>query len=349
MHLGAEPDVGKNQRKIRASEIWRTFENLITVCEEEKIDLLLIAGDLFHRQPLLRELREVDHLFGGLTKTRVVIIAGNHDYIKSNSYYRTFEWSPNVTFLGSDRPECVEFAHLDTAVYGLSYHERESKEPVYEKIQIHDSCKNHILLAHGGDEKHFPFRKSVVERLGFDYIALGHIHKPGALIPDYMIYSGALEPIDKNDTGAHGYVKGELTKKGCRTAFVPFAKREYIHLELEIEEHMTGFAVRKEIQRAIKENGEQNIYKVILEGFKDPEVRFDFGGVDVYGNIIEICDHTKPSYDFYRLLQKNRGNLLGKYIESFGEASPGTIEYDALCEGVQALMETSGRNASDIV
>lgn len=342
MHLGAEPDVGKNQRKTRASEIWRTFENLITVCEEEKIDLLFIAGDLFHRQPLLRELKEVDHLFGTLSKTRVVLIAGNHDYIKSNSYYRTFEWSPNVTMLDSDSVEYVEFEHLDTAVYGLSYHERENTEPVYEKIRMHDSCRHHILLAHGGDEKHFPFRKAVMQQMGFDYIALGHIHKPGALIPDYMIYSGALEPIDKNDIGKHGYVKGELTNEGCRTTFVPFAKREYIHLELEIEEHMTGFEVRKKIQSEIEANGTQNIYRVVLEGFKEPEIVFDFGGVDVYGNITEIEDNTKPAYDFYHLLQKNRGNLLGKYIESFGDASPDTIEYDALCEGVQALMETSG-------
>ena len=42
------------------------------MCEEEQTELLLIAGDLFHRQPLLRELKEVDYLFGSLTKTQVV-------------------------------------------------------------------------------------------------------------------------------------------------------------------------------------------------------------------------------------------------------------------------------------
>lgn len=325
---------------MRASEIWHTFENLILLCEDEQIDLLLIAGDLFHRQPLLRELKEVNALFGTLTRTKVVLIAGNHDYMKKNSYYHTFEWSRNVTMLRSDHIECVEIPQIDTAVYGLSYHERESTDPVYEKIQIHDSCRNHILLAHGGDDRHFPFRKSAVDQIGFDYVALGHIHKPGALIKDRMIYAGALEPIDKNDIGAHGFVKGEITKEGCRTTFVPFAKREYVHLELEIEEHMSGFEVRKEIQSSIEEHGVENMYKVILEGFKDPDMVFDLSGADVYGNIVEITDHTKPAYDFYRLLQKNRGNLLGKYIESFGDASPDTIEYDALCEGVQALMET---------
>jgi DNA repair exonuclease SbcCD nuclease subunit len=36
------------------------------VCEKEKTDLLLIAGDLFNGQPLLRELKEADYLLGNL-------------------------------------------------------------------------------------------------------------------------------------------------------------------------------------------------------------------------------------------------------------------------------------------
>ena len=45
-------------------------------------DLLLVAGDLFHRQPLLRELKEVDGLFASLDRTQVVLVAGNHDYMR---------------------------------------------------------------------------------------------------------------------------------------------------------------------------------------------------------------------------------------------------------------------------
>ena len=31
---------------------------------------------------------------------------------------------------------------------------------------------------------------------------------------DRIIYAGALEPIDRNDVGPHGYVKGEITEAG---------------------------------------------------------------------------------------------------------------------------------------
>ena len=75
VHLGAQPDSGPLYSGGRSRELWETFERVIRVCEDEQADLLLIAGDLFHGQPLVRELREVDYLFSELTHTKVVLIA----------------------------------------------------------------------------------------------------------------------------------------------------------------------------------------------------------------------------------------------------------------------------------
>ena len=54
VHLGASPDAGSSYTENRGTELWESFERLLKVCEEERVDLLLLAGDLFHRQPLLR-------------------------------------------------------------------------------------------------------------------------------------------------------------------------------------------------------------------------------------------------------------------------------------------------------
>lgn len=340
VHLGAKPDAGRAYSANRESEIWDAFRNVIRICEEEQTELLLIAGDLFHRQPLLRELKEVNYLFGSLSKTQVVLAAGNHDYIKKNSYYRTFVWNPNVHMILSSEISHIELEELDTAIYGLSYYEKEKSEPLYEKIQIKDNCSYRILLAHGGDEKHLPFRKRYVEEAGFDYVALGHIHKPQELSPNRMIYAGALEPIDKNDTGRHGLIKGSLKNSGCRTEFVPMAFREYIHMDIEVSEDMTGYALRTQIEQEIQKQGVQNLYRVILKGFKDPEVQFDLYHMDTFGNIVGIVDDTIPAFDFLKLLANNRDNLMGKYIERFGDAELTSVEYQALCEGVRALLET---------
>lgn len=313
---------------------------MIRTCQQEETELLLIAGDLFHRQPLRRELKEVNGMFAALKNTKVVLIAGNHDYIRKDSYYRTFPWNENVTMLKEETLTCAEFPELELAVYGLSYHAREIREALYEKDRPKRRQKYEILLAHGGDETHIPIHRRELLKQGYDYVALGHIHKPQVLAEDRMIYAGALEPIDINDTGIHGYVAGELTEQGCKTNFVPAALREYRQIEIPVEKKTTGYELAGKIREAIEQGGIQNMYKIRVTGFCDPQIRFDLSGMDPYGNIVEMADETKPAYEFEKLLEQNQDNLLGSYIKSFLGAEENSVEYRALCAGVQALMET---------
>ena len=135
IHLGAEPDAGNSYSTERPEELWNSFERLLDVCEEEQTDLLLVAGDLFHRQPLRKELKELDYLFSRLTHTQVVLMAGNHDYLKSTSYYRNYPWQGPVHMFLSQRPACMEFAEIGTCVYGLSYEQREITQPLYDAVR----------------------------------------------------------------------------------------------------------------------------------------------------------------------------------------------------------------------
>ena len=299
-----------------------------------------MAGDLFHRQPLLRELKEVDGLFASLERTQVVLIAGNHDYMRRDSYYRTFQWSANVHFLGSASVEAVELPALETAVYGCSYHERQIRQPLYDSAPAAGRQRREILLAHGGDADHIPVSREALAGLGYDYVALGHIHMPQVVIPGLAAYAGALEPTDRNDTGHHGYIQGEITEDGCRFSFVPFASREYIHCEVEVDRRTTGAGLADLIWKKIEENGIQNMYKFLLKGYRDPDTLFDLDALDRRGNIIDIVDETKPAWDLEKLYRNNKNNLSGRYIESFSGAEKDSVEYRALFEGISALMET---------
>ena len=60
IHLGAAPDKGQPWSQKRAQEIWKSFRRVIQEAKRQQVDLLLIAGDLLHRQPLLRDLKEVN-------------------------------------------------------------------------------------------------------------------------------------------------------------------------------------------------------------------------------------------------------------------------------------------------
>ncbi len=342
VHLGARPEAGPLYSGGRPQELWDTLERLLRVCEEEQTDLLLIAGDLFHRQPLMRELREVDYLFSELTHTKVVLIAGNHDYIRKDSAYLTFRWSENVYPLLGEQLEYVDFPEFGTAVYGMSYHSREITAPVGRELCPGGAEPFEILLLHGGDEKHNPADRRTLERLEYDYIALGHIHKPQVIVKDRIIFPGALEPTDRDDTGPHGYVKGEIDKSGIRTQWIPFALREYVHLEILTDPQDTNGSVRRRIEKETDKCGNENIYRIVLRGKRDAHIRFDtaamIGKETVRKvNILDISDETSPAYDFEKLYADHKDTILGRFMERFSGCEEGSVEYQALCEGVDAL------------
>ena len=59
VHWGMAPDSDKPWSRERARDIRETFAAIIGKAGELSVDFLFIAGDLFHRQPLLKDLKEV--------------------------------------------------------------------------------------------------------------------------------------------------------------------------------------------------------------------------------------------------------------------------------------------------
>ena len=75
VHLGIKPDEGKPWSEKRAQDIWDSFAEVIGAAVELKPDFLLISGDLFHAQPLKKELREVNYLFSRIPQTKIILMA----------------------------------------------------------------------------------------------------------------------------------------------------------------------------------------------------------------------------------------------------------------------------------
>ena len=163
----------------------------------------------------MRELKEVNYLFSTIPDTRVYLMAGNHDFISRDSFYRTFEWNSNVTFFKNRELTCVKDPELDVYVYGLSYYDREIREGLYDKAVPVQEEGIHILLAHGGDEKHIPLSAASLAAAGFDYVALGHIHKPMKVGKDTIRYCGTPYPYSVEEgTQQKGVILAELGAKG---------------------------------------------------------------------------------------------------------------------------------------
>lgn len=339
VHLGACPDPGFPWSDKRAKEIWKSFEDLIQKASERQVDLILIAGDLFQRQPLMREVKEVNALFSLIPKTKIVLIAGEHDYLRPDSCYLKCQWSPNVFFMSTKECSGIYFPDLNTEVYGLSYYEREIMEPLYDDLSPQDNGCFHILVAHGGDETHIPIDKKKLAQSGFDYVALGHFHKSQTVIDRHAYYSGSLEPIDKTDLGPHGYIEGQVDEQGRMSLrFVPWAKKEYVILSVTSTEQFTDADLKAQVEEMIRKRGKQHFYRILIDGVRDPMVRFDLEGCKELGNVVEIMDRTTPVYNFRKLLLQNGNNLIGRYIRQFQNGALTEAEKEALYEGIDALL-----------
>ena len=338
VHLGVMPDVGKSWSEKRAQDIWGSFAEMIAIAAKEPPDFLLISGDLFHKQPLKRELKEVCGLFAKIPQTNVILMAGNHDYIQQTSYYRTCQFPQNVFFFPREEVTCFDFPEKNTAIYGLSYWQREIREPLYDNVIPKNRERINVLLAHGGDEKHIPFSPQKIRDNGFDYIAAGHIHKGRQLIEGRAVMAGALEPTDCNDTGPHGCWFGTVEKERSSVSFFPVKKCEYRHETLVVTPETTGYALREEIASLVEKNPAYCYYCIRLEGKKDPDITYDLEKIEQMERIVNVAEQCVPDYNYEKLQLEHENSLLGAYISSMSKKREDVIAAKALEYGVGALL-----------
>ena len=347
VHLGVKPDRGKLWSNDRAQVIVDSFDNILAICQEQEIDMLLIAGDLYHTPPTEKELKDLDYKLRKLDKTKTIIIAGNHDYIEENSPWETYEFTSDTVVFPRDRAAKLYYEDINVCVTGYSYGRQEYKERILEKLRPGKEGAYNILLGHGGDKNHMPFSKEKLARLGFDYVALGHIHKPAHILKNKMAFSGSLEPIDYTDTGKRGYIYGEVNEENVtRIKWIPCNKRSYINMALELEPDYTNSEIISVVEDNIKELGVENIYRIMLKGKVDSNLEINLSGLVRRYNINEVINKTESDYDINELLEGNENNLLGRFIKSLSNKSSikdEEIRTKALRYGVEALLGTGDK------
>lgn len=347
VHLGMEPDKGMPWSKERGEELWSCFSRVIDLCVEKDVDLLLIAGDLFHKQPTVAEVKEMRYLLGKLRRTRVVLTAGNHDYLSVRSRLPEILVGDRIQLLPTEEVSPLLIPSCNTTVYGISYSGRKESGNPFAGVRPFRTRGHHILLAHGGDAEHMPFDRQELAQAGFDYVALGHIHKPERF-GERMAYCGSPEPLDKTETGQHGVILGELSDGKCHLEFIRVAARQYRELTVEVTEESTVRGLADQIREAIEGQGQEDIYRVRLAGWHDPEIDLDteqlhkllLDEMSRY-RVVEIADCSKPFYDFEYLYRSNRGNLLGEFIRTVWEKDADEDwKEKVLAAGVEALLQT---------
>jgi DNA repair exonuclease SbcCD nuclease subunit len=283
----------------------------------------------------------VDFILSKLTHTKTILIAGDCDYMKPDSPMANYQFSSKTICLSADKISNVYMKDLNTCVTGFSYNQKENEDDILNHIKPAKQGAFNILLAHGGDAKHLPFNKKYLRDSNFDYIALGHLRKPEVIKENAVIMAGSLEPIDYTDTGARGYILGEVENGVVRTEFVPVAQRTYMNLLINIKPDHTPPMILDLVDRQIRNLGTQHIYRILVKGQNHAHDVFDFSSIVEKYNIYEVLTEVGEEYDLNKLLEENRDNLIGRFINQLADNYYG----DEICRkavhyGLDALRKT---------
>ena len=315
IHLGIKPDRGRIWSDQRAEEIMDAFKKVVNVCDELEVDLLLIAGDLYDTPPTEKDLRRLDVILRSMHKTKTVIVAGACDYIEEGSVWETFSFASDTILFPRDKAVNAYIEELNVSISGYSYGKPEYRERILEKIKPGREDAYNILLGYGGTPEHMPFAKEKLAATGFDYYALGSVHKVKHVIKNKMAFPGSLEPLDYTETGKHGYIYGEVDEeKRTGITWVPCNLRSYINTTVTLDQGMDSAAINDMIVKRIMELGEENIFRILLKGKVSSRVNPNYSSLKLDYNINQIIDKTTEFFDAEDLALENENNVLGRMI-----------------------------------
>ena len=190
------------------------LENLVKLAIEEQVDFVVIVGDLtdgdwrdyqsalFFGNQMLR-LRDAG--------IKVYLIRGNHD--AASKMTRDLKLPENAMFLSDKKPETVLIDHLGVAIHGQGYASQNVTENLTGNYPKPISGLFNLGLLHtcaevndGSHPRYAPCTIDDLKRIGYQYWALGHIHKREVLHPGepYIAFSGNIQGRHARETGEKG-------------------------------------------------------------------------------------------------------------------------------------------------
>ena len=228
VHLGATFKVLGERGPEQRRQLRETFGRVVDLALAERVDAVLIAGDLFDSVAAARvhvafAAEQLNRLFpAGIP---VCAIAGNHDPLGEGS---TGVWAelerrcPGMTIFGQQFGERV-IVERDLTIVGRSAPRRLSAESPLAGLPVRRQTRFLVGLAHGSVERpDFDAQftmispREIVES-GVDYLALGDWHSAQDVSAGGVRawYSGAPEMIDLDEDQSGHALLVTIPSPGC--------------------------------------------------------------------------------------------------------------------------------------
>jgi exonuclease SbcD len=235
VHLGARHDDLGEQASAQRERQFAAFVAAVDLALVEKVDLFLIAGDLFDsnvqpRRSVERVAAQLKRLAAGMIRT--VIVPGTHDCYDRASIYRAHDLKALAGSTGDDdwvtvlTPESpsIYLPACDAVVHGPVFATKKAPHsPLRDLPAAVASARAkatwQVGLLHGSvaipgrtDRDDVAFTTEEIGATGLDYLALGHWHsaqqsRAGGVT---YAYAGAPEPVAINQDRAGKVLLVEL-------------------------------------------------------------------------------------------------------------------------------------------
>jgi DNA repair exonuclease SbcCD nuclease subunit len=200
----------------------RAFENLIELAIAERVDFVLIAGDLYDGD--WKDYNTGLYFVSRITKLRdagipVYIITGNHD--AANTITKTLRLPDGVYVFPTDKPGTFYLQEQSVAIHGQGFATPAVKKdlaagypaavPGYYNIGMLHTC----ATGREGHEPYAPCTVTALESKGYDYWALGHVHQQEILCEDPLIvFPGNIQGRHIRESGTKGCMLVTVDEKG---------------------------------------------------------------------------------------------------------------------------------------
>lgn len=246
---------------------FKSFRKIVDLCISERVDFLIIAGDTFdsENKSLAAQLRFVKELKRLSDKgIPTYLVCGNHDPL--SSWLENLELPENVYRYGSVEVESNTFQKNGKPVadvHGISFQNKTVTKNLVKKYKLRsDPAPISIAIMHGTvgssgqHENYAPFKVDDIAGKGFDYWALGHIHKTQIVrdVNPTIVYPGNPQGRDFGETGAKGCYLVEITENSKpKTKFIPTQLIRFEEVDVDITGEDKIDALPQRLEKAIGE------------------------------------------------------------------------------------------------
>lgn len=258
----------------------RAFDNLVDLAITKEVAFVLLAGDLFDgdwkdQNTGIYFMTRLKQLSG--TGIRVFMVSGNHD--AASHINRALILPENVTLFPHRKPETHVLEEIGVAIHGQSFSSRAVTEDLSRSYPPAVKGLLNIGLLHTsvtGRPGHEPYAPCTIEGLcarGYDYWALGHVHKREELSRDpWIVFPGNIQGRHVRETGPKGCTlvtveEGQIV--GVEHHDLDVLRWQVMRAELgdcDSTDVVTEL-VRKVMEAALKDSGDRPLaLRLVLEG-----------------------------------------------------------------------------------